>query len=82
MVKVLLHKYVPSERSKPPQILIYTYESDLPFSPYTDIYSFVKLKSNRRVTKKYADAICLAIKNVEFESWKELCNAIIDEIVK
>lgn len=76
MVEILLHKYVPSDRSKKPQILIYTYESDLPFSPWTDIYSFVKHETHRRVTKKYANEICSAIQGIKFESWKELCNAI------
>lgn len=76
MVEILLHKYVPSNRSKPPQILIYTYESDLPFSPWTDIYSFVKQETHKRVTKKYADEICSVIQGVKFESWKELANAI------
>lgn len=72
----MLHKYVPSNRSKPPQILIYTYESDLPFSPWSDIYPCVKQETHRRVTKKYADKICSAVQDIKFESWKELANAI------
>ena len=76
MVKILNHKYVPSNRSNTPQILIYTYESDLPFSPWTDIYSLVKSETHKKVTKKYADEICSAIQGIKFKSWKELCNAI------
>lgn len=63
----------------PPQIRLEIKSSNGDYSS-VDCYSFVKDNSNRRVTEKYATAICSSVVGKSFENTQALNKALYEKI--